>query len=205
MRASIYGCCKQICKLKLHRPQVHSYRICDSTMQYASAKLFVLVITTILTTTGGCIPHERAGLLSFKQGITSDPNNLLGTWKGHSCCRWRGIKCSNRTGHVIKLHLRNDAYIIYIDDDYNIHKFGLSGKISQSLQSLDHLEHLDLSMNKLEEPNFRFPEFLCSLKSLRLVVIAAMSTWAENRSKVRHLQDWGFSLITKLGTMPIRT
>jgi hypothetical protein len=64
----------------------------------------------------GCFPDERAALLSFRKGITNDNVDLLTSWRGQDCCRWRGIKCSNRTGHVIKLHLRNTTPYNYYDD-----------------------------------------------------------------------------------------
>ncbi|KAL6615531.1 hypothetical protein ACP70R_037801 [Stipagrostis hirtigluma subsp. patula] len=56
----------------------------------------------------GCVAAERAALLAFKAGITSDPANRLGSWRGHDCCLWRGVRCSNRTGHVVMLDLHDD-------------------------------------------------------------------------------------------------
>uniref|UniRef100_K3ZN38 Leucine-rich repeat-containing N-terminal plant-type domain-containing protein n=1 Tax=Setaria italica TaxID=4555 RepID=K3ZN38_SETIT len=116
-----------------------------------------------------CIPHERDALLSFKHGITSDPAGLLNSWRrdgGHDeqdCCRWRGVRCSNRTGHVHKLRLRGN------------YEEGMEGKISPSLLALDHLEHLDLSSNHLAGPTGRLPEFLGSLKSLKYLNLSYIS------------------------------
>ncbi|KAF8775518.1 hypothetical protein HU200_004524 [Digitaria exilis] len=73
-------------------------------------------------------------------------------------CRWRGVRCSNKTGHVLELDLRN--VLILEDDEYGYPLVnGLVGEISNSLLSLEHLQHLDLSMNNLEGSTGRVPEF----------------------------------------------
>nr|XP_040257999.1 receptor-like protein EIX2 [Aegilops tauschii subsp. strangulata] len=124
----------------------------------------------------GCIPVERAALLSFKEGITSNNTNLLASWQGHECCRWRGVSCSNRTGHVIKLHLRNpnvtlDAYGYY---DTCAGASALFGKISPSLLSLKRLKHLDLSMNCLLGPNSQIPHLLGFMGNLRYLNLSGI-------------------------------
>ncbi|KAF8694627.1 hypothetical protein HU200_038156 [Digitaria exilis] len=62
-----------------------------------------------------CLPHERDALLVFKQAITSDPAGILASWPERDdhhrheqhCCRWRGVRCSNKTGHVLELDLHD--------------------------------------------------------------------------------------------------
>jgi hypothetical protein len=54
-----------------------------------------------------CVAAEGAALLSFKAGITSDPADWLRSWRGHDGCLWRGVRCSNTTGRVVELDLRN--------------------------------------------------------------------------------------------------
>ncbi|KAF7063108.1 hypothetical protein CFC21_069638 [Triticum aestivum] len=141
---------------------------------------------------GGCIPAERAALLSFHKGITSDSAHVLASWHGHDCCQWRGVSCSNQTCHVIKLHLRNTSPGLYTAgscSDAN----SLVGEISPSLLSLNHLQHLDLSMNCLLGPNGHIPQFLGSMENLRYLNLSGMTFTGRvpsqlgNLTKLQHL------------------
>ncbi|XP_066334829.1 receptor-like protein EIX2 [Miscanthus floridulus] len=119
-----------------------------------------------------CIPHERDALLAFKHGVTRDPGGVLSSWRRdgrhdeQDCCRWRGVRCSNRTGHVHELRLGST----FPQD--------LVGQISLSLLALDHLEHLDLSGNDLAGPTGRLPEFLGSLKNLKYLNLSGIPFYA---------------------------
>ncbi|EAY81349.1 hypothetical protein OsI_36521 [Oryza sativa Indica Group] len=116
-----------------------------------------------------CTPREREALLAFKRGITGDPAGRLTSWKrgSHDCCQWRGVRCSNLTGHVLELHLRNN-FPRYDEAT------ALVGHISTSLISLEHLEHLDLSNNNLVGPAGRFPRFVSSLRNLIYINFSGM-------------------------------
>ncbi|KAM7478324.1 hypothetical protein LguiA_026537 [Lonicera macranthoides] len=102
--------------------------------------------------------NEREALLEFKKGIV-DNGGILSSWGDEEdkrdCRRWRGVKYSNRTGHVISLDLQNEEYIFE----------PLRGEINPSLLDLQHLTYLDLSFNKFGES--RIPKFIGSLHSLR--------------------------------------
>jgi EIX receptor 1/2 len=103
-----------------------------------------------------CIEEERHALLKFKQGLEAH-NGMLSSWGNHEedCCNWKGIKCSNRTGHVVKLDLQGNAS--YVGGEY------LSGEISSSILGLQHLTYLDLSFN-----NFSIlPKFIGSFTKLQ--------------------------------------
>ncbi|XBI33959.1 receptor-like protein EIX2 [Triticum urartu] len=134
-----------------------------------------------------CIPRERDALLSFKRGITSDPMGILDSWHKEDSCQWRGVKCSNRTDRVLRLHLRN----VLLDGFYG--DTALVGEISNSLLSMDRLVHLDLSMNCLEGPSGHIPEFLASLTGLRYLNLSGIPFFGRvpphlgNLSNLRHL------------------
>ncbi|KAL6659070.1 hypothetical protein ACP70R_003110 [Stipagrostis hirtigluma subsp. patula] len=153
-----------------------------------TANPLLIILITIITTasftsgalrdhipngSGSCIPVERAALLSFKKGITGDPVGLLSSWRGQDCCRWRGITCSNETGHVLELRLRNPQPDRF-EPDACWHDNSLFGEISSSLLSLEHLEHMDLSLNCLTVPSSRFPEFVGMMKNLRYLNLSGI-------------------------------
>ncbi|CAL4957677.1 unnamed protein product [Urochloa decumbens] len=135
-----------------------------------------------------CIPHERDALLAFKNGVIGYPAGLLNSWRRddgrgvQDCCQWRGVRCSNRTGHVHKLRLRGTDFTEV-----------LFGQISPSLLDLKHLVYLDLSNNDLEGPTGRLPEFLGSLKSLKYLNLSGIPFYGGvpphlgNLSKLQYL------------------
>ncbi|KAJ3694390.1 hypothetical protein LUZ60_009870 [Juncus effusus] len=105
----------------------------------------LLVIQTIVA--DGCLQVERDALLEFKARVT-DPFGRLVSWRGDECCKWTGIKCSNQTGHVIKLNLTSHSQSHpYYSDEEPWYNNSLCGEISPSLHALTDLKHLDLSYN----------------------------------------------------------
>ncbi|CAI9284247.1 unnamed protein product [Lactuca saligna] len=112
-----------------------------------------------------CIDRDRRALLQFKKGLVDD-YALLKSWRNtnttQDCCKWRGVRCSNDTGQVIKLDL-------HVDFNASVGQFfGLSGQIDSSLLSLNSLTYLDLSGNSFT----RIPNFLGSLKTLHHLKLA---------------------------------
>ncbi|KAM1053091.1 hypothetical protein ACFX2C_000626 [Malus domestica] len=82
-----------------------------------------------------CIEREGEALLAFKQGLADD-DNLLSSWgrevHKQDCCKWAGIHCSNRTGRITQLNLRqsylSEAYSLQEEGDPEFY-YHLQGKI----------------------------------------------------------------------------
>ncbi|CAL4989198.1 unnamed protein product [Urochloa decumbens] len=112
---------------------------------------------------GRCITSERDALLSWKASL-SDPEGQLSSWQGEDCCQWKGVHCSNRTYHVVKLDLHGGCELV----DGTL---GVGGEMNSSLVGLHHLSYLDLSCNDFS----RIPKFIGSLKSLQYLNLSLWS------------------------------
>ncbi|XP_043721109.1 receptor-like protein EIX2 [Telopea speciosissima] len=131
-----------------------------------------------------CKEGERQALLEFKAGLNDTTSGRLSSWIGDDCCTWRGVGCNNRTGHVIKLDLRNQpvyfvverAFVVeYTEIDWEAaQKSSLGGKISPSLLKLKHLNYLDLSFN-INFQGTHIPKFIGSLHNLRYLNLSFAS------------------------------
>ncbi|XP_047049566.1 receptor-like protein EIX1 [Lolium rigidum] len=115
-----------------------------------------------------CIPRERDALRDFKTGL-NDSGNILSSWRGADCCRWKGVVCSNRTGHVIALRINSRPISEDVAPQVNSRRYAypfgtMGGEIRSSLLSLRHLKQLDLSYNNFSgQP---IPELIGALRSL---------------------------------------
>ncbi|KAK3184120.1 hypothetical protein Dsin_031406 [Dipteronia sinensis] len=85
------------------------------------------------------LDHQERKLI-FKQGLI-DEDGLLSSWGSKDCCKWRGVSCSNLTGHVVELDLqfRTPSEVMYIQP--------LRDSITSSLLELQHFRGQQISAN----------------------------------------------------------
>ncbi|XP_020084067.1 receptor-like protein 12 [Ananas comosus] len=79
-----------------------------------------------------CPDAEREALLRFVGGFNRTAAGFS-SWEGKNCCKWEGVECDGRTGHVVHLDLQGRAFA--------------SSKFDPSLLRLKQLSYLDLSSN----------------------------------------------------------
>ncbi|XP_050364144.1 DNA damage-repair/toleration protein DRT100-like [Argentina anserina] len=128
---------------------------------HLSSLLFFLFLTlrSLTPTSAACHVDDEAGLLAFKSAITSDPSNMLASWKkGTDCCTWSGVSCDNNRVTMLSLSGQPDKPTSY-----------LSGKISPSLSKLTFLNGIYLQ--QLRNLTGSFPTFLFKLPNLKYVYI----------------------------------
>ncbi|KAM7489917.1 hypothetical protein LguiB_027401 [Lonicera macranthoides] len=108
-----------------------------------------------------CKDNERQALLDLKKEFMDNGGFHLSSWgsQEEDRCKWRGIRCSNNTGHVILLDLRGWY-------DYGIDNLVcLSGKVRPSLLELNQLKYLDLSDNSFYSSPI--PKFISPISKLQ--------------------------------------
>ncbi|KAJ9678524.1 hypothetical protein PVL29_020647 [Vitis rotundifolia] len=133
--------------------------MCSFERLLFSYLVFVVVCAKAeLGTTMGCVERERQALLRFKHGLVDD-YGILSSWDTRDCCQWRGVRCSNQSGHIIMLQLPAPS------TGYVYEYQSLRGEISPSLLELEHLTHLDLSCNDFQRSPI--PPFLASLPKIQ--------------------------------------
>ncbi|MCD9645935.1 hypothetical protein HAX54_035355 [Datura stramonium] len=136
-----------------------------------------------------CLTKEREALLEFKRGLL-DEHNMLSSWKTEECCSWRGVKCSNTTGHILVLNLRGNF------------DMSLTGNISSSLVKLQYLRYLDLSFNDF---GGQIPKFIGYFKRLEYLNLSSsynpftglIPPQLQNLTNLRALDLGGSSLTVK--------
>ncbi|OAY39869.1 receptor-like protein EIX2 [Manihot esculenta] len=101
-----------------------------------------------------CLDSEQKALQTFKEGFQSHLDRFSSWVPEEDCCKWRGVKCENETGHVIALDLHSSDS-----------SEAMQGQLRTSLLDLPYLSYLDLSLNDFRQ--IQIPEFIGSLSNLK--------------------------------------
>ncbi|KAF2319760.1 hypothetical protein GH714_018583 [Hevea brasiliensis] len=101
-----------------------------------------------------CIDSEQKALQNFKEGFQSHLDRFSSWVPEEDCCKWRGVRCENETGHVISLDLHSSDS-----------SEAMQGQLRESLLDLPYMSYLDLSLNDFLQ--IQIPEFIGSLSNLK--------------------------------------
>ncbi|XP_050111123.1 putative leucine-rich repeat receptor-like serine/threonine-protein kinase At2g24130 [Malus sylvestris] len=131
--------------------------ICFQRFSVFNLLCLIILLEAVLSQENAQTMRDKASLLSFREGIVSDPHRTLEDWNswGVHVCNWSGIKCNKARDRVVELDLSGKA---------------LGGTISPSLANLSSLHILDLSSNFFEG---RIPPELGSLSLLEQLSLSS--------------------------------
>ncbi|CAN6172829.1 unnamed protein product [Urochloa humidicola] len=152
------------------------------------------------------VSDDRSALLSFKSGVSSDPNGALANWGSSNVCNWTGVACDTAARHVVKLILRDQKLAGEVSPTLgnlshlnilNLSGNLFTGRVPSELGNLYHLTLLDMSMNSFSG---KVPPELGNLSSLNYfdlsgnLFIGGVPPELGNLSKLKQLSIGGNSL-----------
>ncbi|CAN0870215.1 LRR receptor-like serine/threonine-protein kinase RPK2 [Linum grandiflorum] len=151
------------------------------------AALLCFIFLAILTPSSSS--DDSQSLLTFKKSISSDPSNLLSSWRSSSpssYCSWFAVLCDSQSRRVISLNFTSSSSLVGTLPDsigdlsalrvlvLSHHRF--SGQIPASLSDLRSLEVLELQGNNFSG---EIPTQISFLPSLRVLNLSSNSFSAQ--------------------------
>ena len=152
--------------------------------------LLIFLCSRLTSTESKCTEAERQALLKVKQDlhqefIMMDGADLLSSWGSEEakkeCCQWIGIRCANKSGHIITLDLSPSTFG---SSDY---LWALRGKISPSIFELTHLNYLDLSFINFTGNDI--PSSIATLTKLKHLNLSFTFVSGEIPSQISNLSN----------------
>ncbi|XP_073122795.1 receptor-like protein EIX2 [Henckelia pumila] len=165
------------------------------------ALLFLIILLSIWLVSGTigdnevrCLEKERLVLLKIKDDFIDD-YGMLSTWgPKKDCCKWNGVRCDNRSNHMVALDLVSPKgrYAYY---------YRLAGKI----RNLSMLKHIDLGYNL--SLNITHLDWLSNLRSLEYLDLGGLdlttvTTWTQTISKLGTLKELHMESCTFSSILP---
>ncbi|MED6207257.1 hypothetical protein PIB30_034058 [Stylosanthes scabra] len=147
------------------------------------AELCICANSTTLMHSPPCLETERQTLVKFKASLKNS-SNLLSSWHGDDCCRWKGIGCDNVTGHVVMLDLATPFEKCWRSFSKIV---GLDLYLLEEYDSMSHEYDCDHLYNQyLEDPPWRVSrvsekfESIIDPRSRRESTFCTIPSWSAN-------------------------
>ncbi|GMN69645.1 hypothetical protein TIFTF001_038692 [Ficus carica] len=139
------------------------------------------------STTTRCKESERHALLKIKENLRGHGDGFLTSWgneeEKRECCEWIGIRCDNKSGHVIRLDLSPSTLGRGLFDPFE-------GNLSYSLVDLQYLHYLDLSFIQFYENSIT--SFIGSLSKLRYLNLSYTNMTGDDLPQLGNLSSLQF-------------
>ncbi|KZV23815.1 receptor-like protein kinase [Dorcoceras hygrometricum] len=161
-------------------------KLCNSSHLYSI--IFISLHLLYIQAHSVDAESDRLALLSFKNGITDDPLEVLSSWNDSaSFCNWTGVTCSSQRSRVVMLSLPSRK---------------LGGSLSPAIVNMTFLTVIDLSDNFFQGQIPRDIGRLVRLRNIFLMRNAFEGEIPANLSRCTQLRVINFNYNNLTGRIP---